>query len=142
MRGAPARMPGLEEVIEVDAPAERAYALWAAFERFPEFVQGVERIDRRGDQLRWVVTVGPKTIEWDARIVAEEPGVRLAWEAPDGPIDTDISFEEIAPGRTRVTFRERMHDSLPAQLTAATPYAGRRAREDLERYRALVERPA
>ncbi|HYF28676.1 MAG TPA: SRPBCC family protein [Baekduia sp.] len=134
-------MSGLEETIDVDAPARRAYDLWAAFERFGEFVQGVERVQRDGARLHWIAKVGPVTREWDARIVAEEPGRRLAWEAPDGPIDTDITFEALGPARTRVVFRERMHDSLPAQAGAASGYGGRRAREDLERYKALLEQP-
>lgn len=132
-------MAGIEEVIEVDAPPERAYALWADFSRFKDFVSGVEAVTREGDRLHWTAKVGPSKNEWDAVLVAEEPGRRIAWRAPEGPIDTDISFEELAPGRTRVTFRERMHDSLAAQVAASTPVAGRVARHDLEKYKELVE---
>ena len=132
-------MPGLRETIDVDVSPERAYALWAAFDRFPEFVGNVERVERHGDRLHWVATAGPATNEWDAHIVAEEPGRRLAWQAPEGPIDTDITFEALGPDATRVTFSEEMHDSLPAQAAAAVGLADRRARADLERYKELVE---
>jgi uncharacterized membrane protein len=137
--GKPSVMSGIEEVIEVEAPAARAYALWADFGRFSEFVDNVESVERTGDRLHWTAKVGPKTNEWDAEIVAEEPGRRIAWKAPDGPIDTDITFEEKTPGTTTVTFREHMHDSLAAQAAAMTPFADRQARKDLERYKALVE---
>lgn len=132
-------MAGIEETVDVAVPPERAYALWADFGRYDEFVKGVERVERDGQRLHWVASAGPTTQEWDAHIVAEEPGRRLAWQAPDGPIDTEITFEPLPDGGTRVVFREQMHDSLPAQAAAASGYAGRRAQADLERYRALLE---
>ncbi len=131
-------MSGIEEMIEVDAPADAAYAVWTDFAGFGRFVKNVERVERRGRELHWVAKVGPKTVEWDAVIVAEDPGRRIAWQAPDGPIDTDITFEDLG-GRTRVRFREHMHDSLPAQAAAASGLGGARAEADLKRYKALVE---
>lgn len=132
-------MPGIEETIDVDVPAERAYEVWADFPGYTRFVKGVRRLRRTGDELHWEAKAGPKSLEWTARIVAEEPGSRLAWEAPEGPIDTDITFEALGPDRTRVVFRERMHDSLPAEVTAALGAAGSRARDDLKRYKDLAE---
>ena len=132
-------MPDIHEVIDVAATPQDAYAVWADFEAMGRFVSGVETVQRTGENLHWVVKLGPKTQEWDATVVADEPGRRLAWQAPDGPIDTDITFEPLDAGGTRVTFQERMHDSLPAQLAAKTPFADRQARQDLERYKDLVE---
>lgn len=132
-------MAGIELTIEVDVPTQAAYALWADFEGQPRFVENAERVTRDGDRLHWVAKAGPSTREWDAVVVAEEPGRRLAWRAPDGPIDTEILFEPLDGGRTRVTFRETMHDSLGAQALAATGIADRRARADLERYKELAE---
>lgn len=98
-----------------------------------------ERVERDGDRLHWVAKGGPKTNEWDALITAEEPGRRLAWKAPDGPIDTEITFAALPEGGTRVVFTEHMHDSLPAQVAAASGYGGRRAQNDLARYKEIVE---
>jgi uncharacterized membrane protein len=132
-------MSGIEETIDVRATPEVAYALWADFARYGEFVKGVERVERHGDRLHWVARSAGRTTEWDAVIVAEEPGHRLAWQAPDGPIDTEIIFAPADGEGTHVVFREQMHDSLPAQAAAATGYAGRRAQADLERFKELVE---
>lgn len=63
----------------------------------------------------------------------------MAWRAPDGPIDTDISFEDLGGGKTRVVFKEHMHDSVPAQLAAALGPAGSRAKDDLQRFKDLAE---
>ena len=132
-------MAGIEETIEVDVSVERAYEQWSRFDEYPRFVENVERVSRSGDTLHWVAKVGPATREWDAQIVAEVPGARIAWVAPEGPIDTDIRFESLGPQRTRVLFRERMHDSALASTLAATGSADRRARADLARFKQLVE---
>lgn len=134
-------MAGIEESIDVAVSPERAYALWADFPRFNEFVKGVERVERRGDTIHWVVSgAGSSTNEWDATITHEEPGRRIAWQAPEGPIDTDIRFEPLPDGGTRVLFTEHMHDSLLAKAAAASGFGGHRANKDLERYKELVER--
>ena len=83
--------------------------------------------------------IGPTTQEWDAEITAEERGRRIAWRAPEGPIDTDIAFEPLDDGRTRVVFRERMHDSVPAQAAVKVGFASSRAQDDLQRYKILLE---
>ncbi len=132
-------MTGIEETIDVDASPERAYTVWADFACYPDFVKGVERVERHGDRLHWVTGSKLKTSEWDAHITAEEPGRRIAWRAPDGPIDTEITFEALPQGGTRVLFREHMHDSLPAQAAAVSGFGERRAQNDLERYKEIVE---
>ena len=132
-------MGGIECSIEVDVPAEQAYEQWAEFHTYDRFVENVERVARTGDSLHWVVRVGPVTREWDAHVVADERGKRIAWVAPEGPIDTDIRFEPLGPDRTRVVFRERMHDSALATALAASGLGDRRARADLARFKEIVE---
>lgn len=96
-------------------------------------------MERHGDTLHWVASGLRGTNEWDARITVEESGRRIAWQAPEGPIDTDIAFEPLPGGGTRVRFTEHMHDSIAALAAAASGYGGHRAQQDLERFKALVE---
>jgi uncharacterized membrane protein len=135
-------MSGLEETVEGSVPALVEYEQWTRFDEYPEVVENVVRVSRQGEALHWEMEIAGLTKEWTSRIGAEEPGRRLAWVAPDGPIDTDIRFEPITESTTRVRFTERMHDSTLAQLGAATGIADRRARADLGRYRERVEESA
>ena len=133
-------MAGIDVSIEVEGNARNAYDAWANFRNLPAFVKNAQEVVREGDVLHWTGRVGRTTTSWDARITHEEPGRRLAWVAPDGPIDTDITFEELdGSNRTLVRFSERMHHSRTAQLTAALGLGAFRARGDLLRFKALVE---
>ena len=44
-------MSQVEESIEVGVPVHTAYNQWTQFESFPEFMNGVERIEQRTDTL-------------------------------------------------------------------------------------------
>ncbi|GHC84732.1 hypothetical protein GCM10007079_27020 [Nocardiopsis terrae] len=35
------------EAVEVDLPVSAVYTLWTRFETFPEFMEGVTRVDRQ-----------------------------------------------------------------------------------------------
>jgi uncharacterized membrane protein len=129
----------IDETVDVVVPPLVAYEQWVRFDEYPTFIENVVSVTRAGDRLRWIVKLGLGEREWESRIVADDAGRRIAWVAPEGPIDTDIRFEPIADGETRVRFRERIHDSLALQAATALGVASRRARSDLQRYKALVE---
>ena len=45
--------------VDVNRPIDVVYNQWTQFESFPEFMEGVERIDQRDDtHLHWVIKVG------------------------------------------------------------------------------------
>lgn len=51
-------MSQVKESIEVDVPVTTAYNQWTQFESFPQFMDGVERIEQRTDTLsHWVTKV-------------------------------------------------------------------------------------
>ena len=59
-------MKTIEESIEIEAPLSTAYNQWTQFESFPHFMQGVERVEQKGDtRLHWVAEVGGEKREWD-----------------------------------------------------------------------------
>ncbi len=73
--------------VEVNAPAEACYAWWRGLTNLPTIlpdVESVQAVDAHADLTRWKVS-GPlgKTVEWDARIVEDVPGTKIAWASVD-----------------------------------------------------------
>ena len=133
----------VEQQIEVNAPVAAVYKQWTQFEQFPSFMEGVDEVKQLDDTLlHWAVTVSGKKAEWDAKITANDPDQRIAWESVDGKqMRGSVTFEPLESGtRTRI----RLQMSYTAQGTAEAAGAAvgldeRRVRGDLERFRDLVE---
>jgi len=73
--------------LEVDAPAEQCYAWWHGLTNLPQIMSDVESVTpvaADGKVTHWKVS-GPlgKTVEWDATIVEDVPGTRIAWATED-----------------------------------------------------------
>jgi uncharacterized membrane protein len=142
--------PGLtlHKTIVVEAPVERAYALFADFENFPRFMQHVRRVKRLDDgRAHWFVE-GPAGIPlgWDARVTQQEPGRTFAWraEGAGGLAHDGIVHFEPADGRTKLEIH-LCYRSLPgpfgralASLLGADPK--RALDEDMIRFKSLLER--
>ncbi len=73
--------------LEVNASAEQCYAWWRGLTNLPQImpdVQSVTPVAGSTSVTHWTVS-GPlgKTVEWDARIVEDVPGTRIAWATED-----------------------------------------------------------
>ena len=75
-------MKTIEESIEIEVPVSTAYGQWTQFESFPQFMDGVERVEQTDDtHLRWVVEVGGEKREWNAEIIEQHADRRIVWRA-------------------------------------------------------------
>ena len=73
--------------LEVDAPASQCYAWWRGLTNLPQIMPDVESVEPQAgstELTHWKVH-GPlgKTVEWDAKIVEDVPGTRIAWASVD-----------------------------------------------------------
>jgi uncharacterized membrane protein len=73
--------------LEVNAPADQCYAWWRGLTNLPQIMPDVESVTPETSDAQlthWKVT-GPlgKTVEWDARIVEDVPGEKIAWATVD-----------------------------------------------------------
>jgi len=94
----------IEESIELDVPVSKAYNQWTQFESFPQFMEGVERVEQKDDtRLHWVAKIGGAKQEWDAEITEQHPEHRVAWKAldQDGPNGV-VTFHKLDEGRTKL----------------------------------------
>ncbi len=69
--------------LEVNAPADQCYAWWRGLTNLPQIMPDVEEVTPKNGSTNvthWKVH-GPlgKTVEWDATIVEDVPGTRIAW---------------------------------------------------------------
>jgi uncharacterized membrane protein len=134
--------------IEVEAPIERIYDYWKTLENLPHFMSNVEEVRSTGpDTTHWVVKgpLGAK-LEFDAKRTEMEPGRGIGWHAVNGELMTggEASFEEVAPGRTRVDVTMNYADPPPGGKlggTAANALSDpeRKLREDLRNFARILE---
>jgi uncharacterized membrane protein len=72
--------------ITINKEPEEIYRFWRALPNLPKFMAHLESVETLGDRRsRWTVRgpVGLK-IEWEAEIVEDRPGERIAWRSLEG----------------------------------------------------------
>ena len=127
------------------ADAETLYALWHDVESAPQWQEQMKEVVKTGPHTsHWVMLRGDKRIEWDAEMIADEPGKRIAWRSTGGDLETagEVIFEAAPTGRgTMVTvlqeFRIGKLASVWETLTGRNPKQG--VIEDLRHFKALAE---
>ena len=135
-------MAKVETSIDVDVPVRVAYDQWTQFEEFPKFMEGVESVTQLDDtHLRWVAEVGGKQQEWTAEIVQQIPDDRIEWRGTSGVKQHGIvTFEPLGEQTTLITVEMSYEaEGLKETLGAKIGLDNRQVREDLERFKQLVE---
>src|SRR5207302_3843987 len=123
-------------------PLHTAYNQWTQFETFPEFMEGVERVEQLTDRMtHWVTKVGTVRREFDAEIVEQEPDKRLVWQAVEGPSQRGlVAFEPLDDSHTRLRLQM---DFYPEGLTETVGdklgFVERRVKGDLQRFKDFIE---
>ena len=129
----------------IQAEAQMLYQLWRDVGSAPTWQEQIKEVVQTGPTTsHWVMVKGDKTIEWDAEILADEPGKRIAWKSTEGDLDTagEVIFEPAPTGRgTMVTllqeFRIGKLASAWETLTGRSPKQG--VIENLRHFKALAE---
>jgi len=128
--------------VEVEVPIRTAYNQWTQFEEFPRFMRGVESVVQKApDLVHFRVNIAGKTVEYDARIVEQEPDTRIVWRSVAGKKTGGmVSFEPLGPERTRVTLDmmyepEGVLENVGDLLGLVT----RRTQKDLENFKEFIE---
>jgi uncharacterized membrane protein len=135
-------METIRESIEVDVPVSTAYNQWTQFEKFPKFMEGVESVEQIDDtHLRWVAEVGGERREWEAEIVEQVPDRQIAWRAVDGNGPNGVvTFEPLGEEKTLVTVEMSYEaEGLKEQLGAKIGFDARQVKQDLGRFKQLIE---
>jgi uncharacterized membrane protein len=135
-------MSRIEKTIEVDAPIDAVYGQWTQFERFPEFMEGVVRVQQVDDRtLEWEAEVGGRSKTWTARITDQTPNERIAWMATDRAQNGGaVNFRVLSPGRTEVRLViDADPEGVIEEVGDRLGFLDRRVGGDLERFREFIE---
>jgi uncharacterized membrane protein len=135
-------METLEKSIEVDAPIDKVYNQWTQFEEFPRFMEGVEQVQQLDDKhLHWVAKVGGKRKEWDAEIVEQVPGDRIAWRSTTGtPNSGVVHFRPADQNHTVVTLRMSYEPEGPMEnIGTALGVLSGRVEADLRHFKKFIQ---
>ncbi|MGQ2911227.1 MULTISPECIES: SRPBCC family protein [unclassified Aeromicrobium] len=135
-------MSTITETIDVDVDVTTAYDQWTQFEDFPQFMEGVERIDQRDDtHLHWVIKVGPVTREFDATVTEQHPDERVAWRSDDGPEHAGVvTFHRLGDTSTRVTVQMDVDpEGFVEQVADKAGILERRTQGDLRNFKKFIE---
>ncbi|WP_017588580.1 SRPBCC family protein [Nocardiopsis ganjiahuensis] len=135
-------MSEIVETVEVDLPVTAAYALWTRFESFPEFMEGVSRVERRTDSLmHWYIEIGGQERDFEAEITEQIPGERVAWRSTDGVSHAGVvTFHHISETRSRVTLQLRAApEGVVEQLGDKLGLVKARVKGDMKRFKNYAE---
>ncbi len=146
--GVPHSSPTHQAVVTVNRTPADAYGFWRRLANLPRFMTHVASVEETGERTsHWVVGAAGTKMEWDAEIVDDVPGERIAWRALPGasvPNEGQVAFTS-APGGRGTEVRVTMTYEPPAgrigsafaKLLGSDP--GGRLRADLRRFKQLLE---
>ncbi|PRH76502.1 cyclase [Streptomyces solincola] len=136
-------MSQVEESIEVRVPVRTAYNQWTQFESFPEFMDGVERIEQRSETLtHWVTKVDGAQREFDAQITEQIPDERVAWTTVAGEARQAgvVTFHRIDDTTTKVMLQMDFEpDGLAETVGDKLGVVKRQVTGDLKRFKGYIE---
>ena len=138
-----------ERFVEIDAPVERVFDIFADFEAAPHWAGGILDVRRTGRRtFRWTAeTALDIDVEWEAEVIVFAPDRRIVWRSVGGDIHADCeAVFSVTPADTTLLRVVRGYDT-PGGRTgrAVARFFGRhpeeQLEEDLARLGRLAERP-
>jgi uncharacterized membrane protein len=135
-------MSQIIETVDVDVPVRTAYDQWTQFESFPQFMEGVEKVEQLDDTtLRWTAEIAGQRKTWKAKITEQIPDERIAWTSIEGAKNAGVvTFHRLDDNKTRVTLQLDVDPEGPIENVGdALGFVQRRAKGDLDRFKEFIE---
>ena len=133
----------------IQSDPETLYAMWRDLDKMPLWQEHIVSVTETGPGTsHWVMKDGDKdsdkTIDWNSRILADEPGKRIAWVSIDGDVQNagEVIFEPAVGGRgTQVTVLQEFGiGKIASALATVTRRNPKQAViENLRHFKALAE---
>ena len=133
-------MARAEKSIVVRVPLRTAYRWWTTYEEFPEFLDGVTRVERRDETTQeWDVEIAGRAEHWQAHVEAEDQR-RVVWRTDGKPhAEGEVDLKHLEGGQTLVTLRLVYNPDWEHDVEAAGGMVDRMVINSLERFKATAE---
>jgi uncharacterized membrane protein len=131
----------IEEHVDVGVPRETAYDQWTRYQDLSQYSKKESAEARREDRVSFTSKIGPSRRRWEAEIVEQVPGKRIAWRSVDGPRHLGVvTFHRLGDRLTRVMVQMEHHPSgLFETVGNFLRMQRRRVRKDLRLYKHFIE---
>jgi uncharacterized membrane protein len=133
----------------INRQPEEVHAFWRNFENLPRFMRHLESVKDLGDGRSHWVAKGPAgmTVEWDAMLVADDPGKVITWRSLENS-DVDnagaVRFERAPGGRGTIVRVNIEYNPIGGVLGAAVAKLfgeepEQQLDDDLRRFKQILE---
>ena len=139
----------IRQALQVRSRATRCTRYWRDLTNLPKFMKHVAPIEvHEGGRSHWTVQVTPGAVlEWDAVIVEDRPGERIAWRSVEGStVDNsgEVSFADLPGGRgtglmVELGYRPPAGPIGGAAAQLLKSVTEQEIREDLRRFKNVIE---
>ena len=133
----------VQQAIDVRVPLHAAYEHLARFEEYPQFMTGVQEVQKLSDdRVHWVMDTGDgAATEFDARITECLPDERVSWQATTGPAMCEtITLTATSDSMTHIMAQvEADAAALMPSAAHAEETLSRRLKADLEGFKRMME---
>jgi uncharacterized membrane protein len=133
----------------VNAQPDEVYRFWREFRNLPRFMEHLQSVTESGEGRSHWVAKGPggMNVEWDAMIVADEPGRVITWRSLD---DSDVDNAgavrfEAAPGGRGTIIKVNIQYNPPGGVVGATvarlfgEEPNQQLEDDMRRFKQVIE---
>lgn len=139
----------IKRAVTIDKPAQELYNYWRKLENLPNFMHHLERVEQTGDKSsHWKAKIaGGIPVEWDAEIVEDLPGQRIAWRTkPDAQVQQQgmVTFKP-ATGERGTVVEVDIHYSPPGGIIGEAfgrmlnGVTAQQVKDDIRRFKNLME---
>lgn len=135
-------MSSITESVDVHVPVSTVYNQWTQFEEFPQFMEGVDRIEQLDNtHTRWHVSIAGVSRQFDATITEQHPDERVAWKSDKGPEHGGVvTFHRLDDSTTRVTAQMDIDpEGFVENVADRLGVLDRRIKGDLKRFKSFIE---
>lgn len=135
-------MATIQRSLLIDAPVAVCYAFWCDFQRFPEFLEDVSRVEFDGvDTMRWHRAENGETLTAEATVVEQIEDGMIGWQFVAGPERScSLSLAALEGGATWFTcVLEYDPDEAQGDVAGLLTTISQRIDRELRTARELIE---